>query len=106
MKRKRRHPASIIRQEPCTCFLCARVGLNIKYTELERHHIFFGSANRIKAEEHGLTVNLCKWHHLVVHSNVKESRKLQAYAQGVWESLPGNGREQWMDLFHRNYRED
>lgn len=106
MRKRRKHPASIIIQEQGRCFLCDRAGLDIRYNELERHHIFPGSANRIKSEALGLTVNLCKWHHIVVHANARESRKLQAHAQEVWETLPGNDRDKWMEIFHRNYREE
>ena len=39
------------------CFEC------MTYTNLEIHHIFFGTANRQLSEKDGLKVWLCQYHH-------------------------------------------
>ncbi|MBO6208414.1 MAG: hypothetical protein J6O73_15995 [Lachnospiraceae bacterium] len=101
-----KHKKSIIRQRPGTCFICCLEGNDRQHRYLETHHIFFGTANRRKSEAEGLTVRLCQRHHEAVHRNAKLCRRLQAYAQKVWESYPEHSRAEWMKIFHRNYRED
>ena len=104
MKKRRKHPESVIRQRPGTCFLCEKLEDDIgPKLYLETHHIIFGTANRIKSEEEGLTVRLCLRHHRMVHKDAELSKKLQAYAQREWEAMPGHTRVEWMRIFHRNY---
>ena len=104
MKKRRRHPEQIIRQPKGTCYLCWRLnGRHGEIPDLETHHVFFGTANRIKSEERGLKVRLCRHHHEMVHREITVNRFLQRESQKQWESMPGNSREKWMEIFGRNY---
>lgn len=98
---------SIIKQEPFTCLLCEWEGKYRIYhqDELECHHVFGGAARRPISDKEGLTVNLCRKHHMEVHRVKEIRRRLQAYAQKIWELKEGHDREGWMKLMNRNYRE-
>ncbi len=108
MKRRRRHPPSILWQEEGTCYLCERLDrLYCHHNMLETHHIF-GGPNRRISEEHGFKVKLCISHHRTgpdaVHRNIKSARLLQRDAQREYEKT--HTREQFMALIGRNYLED
>lgn len=42
------------------CVVCGRPGA-------DRHHIFFGTANRKKSEQYGYVIGLCREHHTGAH---------------------------------------
>lgn len=89
---------SIIQQGDPRCFICGRV------TELDRHHVMSGTANRKLSEEYGLTVYLCRNHHTGpdgVHSNRKLADHLKRLAQIAFEAR--HGREKWMEIFKKSY---
>lgn len=88
---------SIVQSEK-ECYVCGRV------TQLHRHHILFGTANRKVAEKHGLTVYLCLEHHegnTGVHHNKELDLELKRLAQRKFELT--HTRQQWMDAVGRNY---
>lgn len=72
------------------CLIC-------KTTEgLERHHVFFGTANRAKSEEDGSWVWLCHAHHrtsnMSVHMNRKTDLKIKKITEQRW--IRKNGTEE------------
>lgn len=78
------------------CYICGRP------TNLERHHMLFGSANRKKAEEDGLWVWLCHDCHYGIHNGnnfAKES--LQKKAQAKWEE--NGSRDEFISRYGRSY---
>lgn len=81
------------------CFICGRV------CKCEKHHVFFGTANRKISDEYGLVVDLCPSHHRTgfsaVHRNKDMNRALQEYAQACFEMA--YSREEFIKLFGRNY---
>lgn len=105
-KRRRKHPPSIIHQEPGTCWLCVALGTYMgRHRYLEEHHIFPGTWGRKISEENGFKVMLCPAHHReepeAVHNNADNMQMLQKAAQAEYEKT--HTREQWMDLMQRNY---
>lgn len=68
---------SIIQSE-CECFVCGTTQW------LEEHHIL-GGANRKWSEKYGLTVFLCKRHHMEAHQNGSLALKLKQTAQIAFE---------------------
>jgi len=88
---------SIIQTEK-ECFFCGR------RTNLERHHVFGGVANRPISEKYGLTVWLCHEHHTGDNGAqyVKAMNlQLKQEAQRAFEKT--NSRELWMRLIGKNY---
>lgn len=80
------------------CIICGN-------PETERHHVFFGTANRRLSEEYGYTVPLCKWHHTGphgVHFNRPLDDSIKEEAQRDFESRFGN-RKEFIKIFGRNY---
>lgn len=82
---------------------CYRCG---SYRWIEMHHIF-GGANRKNSDKYGLIVPLCHYCHNEppdgVHFNRENMLKLQAEAQGVFESIESH--EKFMDVFGEDYIE-
>lgn len=85
---------SIIQTER-VCFFCGSTN------QLERHHIF-GAANRKYSEKYGLTVYLCKRHHMEAHSDMATRRILQVRGQMAWEERYGS-KSDFMAVFGRDY---
>lgn len=105
-KRRRKHPSSILRQEPGTCWLCVALGIyNGRHGYLEEHHAFPGTWGRKISEENGFKVRLCRRHHRegpqAVHGNEENMRLIQSAIQKEYEK--NHTREQWMELMGRNY---
>lgn len=100
---------SIIKQEPYHCYLCDLEGDYIKHSYLERHHIYFGRANRKLSEKHGLKVDLCMKHHRgnmngsreAVHCNRKNDLKLKRIAQEEFEK--SHTREEFRAIFGKSW---
>lgn len=86
------------------CELCGR------YADLERHHVFFGTANRRKSEKYGLTAYLCHDCHneppYGVHHNREANRMLQAKFQQKWMDDHGKNVDDFIVEFGRNYIEE
>lgn len=74
---------------------------------VHEHHIFGGS-NRDKSEAEGLKVYLCLDHHIngkeAVHNNAELMRELRQDGQKAFEQ--NHTREEFMELFGKNYLED
>ena len=70
---------------------------------LHEHHVFDGR-NRQNSDKWGMTVWLCQRHHTGeegIHLNEKQSFKLKAAAQRVFERKYGH--DKFMEVFRRNY---
>lgn len=90
---------SIIQEEK-ECYIC------FCQNNLERHHIF-GASNRKHSEKYGLTVYLCKKHHTGkngVHNNKQMALAIKRVGQRAFEKR--HSREEFMQIFRRNYLED
>lgn len=80
------------------CFICGRV------TELERHHVLGGVANRPLSEKYGLWVWLCREHHTGkagAQYDRKTGDSLKRLAQIAFEAR--YSRDEWMNVFRKNY---
>lgn len=83
--------------EDMKCFICGAP------FNLERHHVFFGTANRKKAEEDGMWVWLCHDCHMGVHNGNNWAKEmLQKEAQECWERDYGS-REDFIKRYGRSY---
>ena len=83
------------------CYIC---GLS---ATLERHHVFFGTANRKIAEQDGCWVWLCHYHHTgsnkSVHFNIGVDRELKKQAQRVWLNHYNKTVVDFIRRYGRNY---
>ena len=90
---------SIIQSEE-RCFMCG------SFRWLECHHIF-GASNRKKSEYYGLKVLLCHYCHNEppngVHQNRKNRLMLQKLAQEKAMQHYGWTKEQFREIFGKNY---
>lgn len=87
------------------CFLC---GQNGGYIGLERHHIFFNTANRPKSEKYGLVVYLCaiECHRLgkkAVHQCEETMDYLHQYGQRKFMEEQNATIEEFKAVFGKNY---
>jgi len=79
------------------CYICC------SENNLEKHHMIFGTANRKKADEDGLFVNLCHNCHQAIHNqNIWEKKALQEIAQERWEHCKGT-REEFIKRYGKSY---
>ena len=85
------------------CVVCGRT------TNLHRHHIFFGTANRAISEQEGCWCYLCPRHHNTssygVHYNRHLDLMLRQRAEKAWLEKTGKTVEDFIDKFGRNYLE-
>lgn len=65
------------------------------------HEILYGS-NRKNSMIYGFVLPLCREHHEMFHQNHKLTKIWSAKCQKYWEKNISN-REDWLDVFHRNY---
>lgn len=89
---------SILQQGDPRCFYCGR------RTELERHHVLGGVANRPLSEKFGLWVWLCHEHHTGTDGAQYDKGKnesLKRLAQIAFEAR--HSHEEWMETFRKNY---
>jgi hypothetical protein len=73
-------------------------------TDLERHHVLGGTANRKLSEKYGLTVYLCHEHHTGkdgVQYDRKKGDALKRLAQIAFEARYSH--DEWMEIFKKNY---
>jgi len=88
-----------ILQKDQRCFFCGR------QTELERHHILGGVANRKLSERYGLWIWSCDYHHLDPKEGVQYNREkadsLKRLAQIAFEAR--HSHQEWMEAFRKNY---
>jgi len=82
------------------CYFCHNT------QNLHTHHIFEGTANRKKSEQHGMTVRLCAYHHNLgnkcVHNNKEMALILKKEGQAYFEKHIGD-REMFIKEFGKNY---
>lgn len=91
-----------ILQNSTQCYICN------KNFPLEKHHIFFGTANRRKADEDGCWVYLCPTHHRSergVHGAYGGKLKLtlQRKCQLEWQARYGKTEQDFIARYGRNY---
>lgn len=74
-------------------------------TGLEKHHIFFGTANRRLSDKYGLTIWLTAYWHRDTRSGVHANRgfdlELKRIGQKAFEQT--KTREEFIQIFGRNY---
>ena len=104
MAKRKHHPASIL-QEPGDrdCIICDLLGYG-PTRGIHQHHVFGGTANRLKSEEYGVKAWLCLEHHLGnkgVHNNRETDLMLKRFAQEIFEEKYSH--ELFMQEFGRNY---
>ena len=79
------------------CYICKR-------PYVHKHHIFEGM-NRKMSEKYGMVVYLCPEHHNMsdkgVHFDKALDLELKRQAQRQFEET--NSREEFIEIFHRNY---
>ena len=87
------------------CFLCVMLDSDTSRKYTEKHHIFFGSANRKLSEKYGLTVRLCVKHHRegpeAVHNNAEIRDKLCQIGQRAFEKRYPD--KDFREIFGKNY---
>lgn len=93
-------PNSIV-QSKNECYVCkTTIGLH-------RHEIFYGTANRKKSIEDGMTVKLCGKHHNLstegVHFNKQLDNHLKKLGQIVWEEYYQKTTEDFIKRYGHNY---
>lgn len=93
--------AKSIVQNNKECFLC---GTN---KDLEKHHLLMGAKHRSLADEDGLWIWLCHFHHTgskteSAHFNEMFRRQFQKKAQIAYEKHIGT-REQFIERYGENY---
>ena len=88
---------SIIQDEnDKSCFLCGR------NFNLERHHVWHGTANRKCSDADGLTVLLCSWCHRAVHDKGKNDRYLMEEGEKAWLRETGGTIEDFIKRYGKN----
>jgi hypothetical protein len=82
---------------------CVVCGLT---TNIHKHHIFYGTANRQNSEKYGCWCYLCARHHNMsqygVHADNLLDLKLKQMCQDTFERQVGT-REQFTEIFGRSY---
>ena len=82
---------------------CFFTGIPGEYCE--RHHIFYGSANRKLSEKYGMKVYLAPLYHRLtpfgVHVNRSNDILVKQYGQREFEAL--HGHDKFMKTFGKNY---
>lgn len=97
------------KKEDGTCYLCMMLHSDYRRrSNLQEHHVIFGTGNRRLSERYGLKVYLCLYHHTegpeAVHKNAALARMLKARAQKAFrEHFP---ELDWMRIFGKSYIED
>lgn len=74
-------------------------------TSLEKHHIFFGTANRGISEIHGLTIWLCTKHHRDTREGVHFNKDLNLYLKQIGQQAfeKKYSHEKFIQEFGKNY---
>ena len=107
-KKRKKHKKSILHCKDGTCYLCMKLNEDYRIHPVVHEHHIYGGPNRSISEKEGLKVYLCLAHHIdgqqAVHNNQKNMRILQEDGQRVFERT--HSREEFMDLFGRNYLDE
>lgn len=86
-------------QDSKECWVCGTT------LSLQRHHVFYGNANRRLSEKYGCWVWLCGRHHtgnVGVHFSPDMDSKLKKYTQECFENQCGT-REDFRAIFGKSY---
>ena len=89
---------SILSNKLC-CYVCGTT------QNLHRHHCMFGTANHRLADEDGLWIYLCAYHHTGdhgVHHDKNLNMRIKQDAQTAWEETYGD-RQAFMRRYGKNY---
>ena len=80
------------------CEICGRWGT-------ERHHVFFGTANRRKSEQWGMVADLCPYCHRLDKTAVHRCRVTDLALRRKYQKKfeDEHSRERFMQEFGRNY---
>lgn len=82
------------------CYVCYSM------RDLHKHHIFYGTSNRMNSERQGCWCYLCDYHHnmssMGVHFNQPFDATLKKLCQLKWEEINGD-REQFRQIFGKSY---
>ena len=92
---------SIINGDDEYCFLCKQLGCPNYGTEV--HHMIFGTAKRKLADQDGLTVHLCHYHHFMLHRHGLHKEELQQLAEKTWLEHYNKSIEDFIQRYGRNY---
>lgn len=92
---------SIIQGDSEYCFLCQKLGMLFRGTEV--HHMIFGTGKRKLADEDGLTVHLCNQHHRMLHDKGEYKRDLQELAQITWQEHYHKTTEEFIERYGISY---
>ena len=83
--------------------ICYRCGTTIG---LEKHHIFYGSANRRLSEEDGCFIYLCRQHHTGmggVHYNPKVDATIKERCERKYCEVYGKSIADFVKRYGKNY---
>lgn len=81
------------------CYICGAI-------DVEKHHIFFGTAKRRISDTEGCWLWLCPEHHRGssgVHSDNNLSRRIQIKCEQEWIRRNKSDEEGFRRVFGRNY---
>ena len=92
---------SILTKDLTTCIECGR-------TNVEKHEVFFGRANRKLSIEDGLVIPLCKeLHHsgnlIGIHQDQELNLKWKRIAEKRWCEFYNRTPEQFIKRYGKNY---
>lgn len=91
---------SIIPDNDKYCYLCKRHGLYVDGTD--SHHMLFGN-KKPQADEDGLTVQLCHYHHMRLHQNSEHQLELKQLAERVWLDHYNKTIDDWIARYGKNF---
>lgn len=92
---------SIIKGDDEYCFICKQLGCLNPGTEV--HHMIFGTAKRKLADQDGLTVHLCHYHHFMLHRHGLHKEELQQLAEKTWLEHYKKSIEDFIQRYGKNY---
>ena len=78
------------------CYLCGYQG------NLDKHHVWHGSANRKCAEEDGLFVYLCRTCHTLLHDRGKNDKQLMIEGEKRWCSYYKKSKDEFRERYGKN----
>lgn len=92
---------SIITKDLEHCIECGR-------SNVEKHEVFFGTANRKLSIEDGLVIPLCKAKHhagnlIGIHKDQELNEKWKKIAQEKWQEYYGRTKEDFIKRYGRSY---
>lgn len=92
---------SIITKDLEHCIECGR-------SNVEKHEVFFGTANRKLSIEDGLVIPLCKTEHHAgnlrgIHKDQALNEKWKKIAQEKWQEYYGKTKEDFIKRYGKSY---